>query len=98
MGHGDETTYVYAIPIGNAPKMLEHLVESLNAAQYKVEKTELDRTATLEFGGATYPLPIYAISNNHFSSGQREGFRPEKDVHAKLKPKAAVAFDSGVWL
>ena len=99
MGHGDETNYIYLFKASSTPTLLNQLVSSLDHSEYKIDDAEVDRTATIEFDHVAYQLPIYAISNIRFSVGDDvEGFRPVKDIKAKLKPKgAAVKFDSGVW-
>jgi hypothetical protein len=96
MGHGDETNYVYLIQASSVPALLEHLAGSLDHSDYKIDNSDVDRKATIGFAGLTYELPIFAISNNHFSG--KDGFRQEKDIKATLKPNGpAIKFDSGVW-
>ncbi len=98
MGHGDETNYVYLFKSSALPSVLEHLVASLDNSGYKIDHADVDRTATINFDGNQYSLPIYAISNNHFSSGDAAGFRSESDLQETLTAGGEpICFDSGVW-
>ncbi len=96
MGYGDETNYIYLFKASSSRTLLNHLVSSLDHSEYKIDNAEVDRKATIDFESVAFQLPIYPISNNHFSGV--DGFRPEKDIKLKLKPKGrAIKFDSGVW-
>jgi hypothetical protein len=96
MGHGDETNYVYLIQTKSMPTLLAHMASSLDHSDYKIDNADVDRKAAVEFEGVQYEIPIYAISNNHFSG--KDGFRQEKDIRAVLKTNGpAIKFDSGVW-
>lgn len=98
MGHGDETNYIYLLKASEVPSVLAHLASSLDPSEYTIDDADVDRIATIEFEGQEYQLPIYAISNNHFSDGEGDGFRPESDFHVTLEPEGdSIAFDSGVW-
>lgn len=98
MGHGDETNYIYLLKASQVPSVLAHLTSSLDSSEYTIDDAEVDRIATVKFEGQDYLLPIYAISNNHFSDGDSVGFRPESDIQVTLDPEGeSIAFDSGVW-
>lgn len=98
MGMGDQTSYVLVFAIDHAETVLSHLASSLNSAELSIEDPSADQIATIAYGGNSYQLPIYAISKRVFSDEDETGFRPEKALNAKLRPKAkAIKFNSGVW-
>lgn len=94
----DQTSYVLVFSVDHTATLLSHLASSLSPVEYTIDHADADRVATIEYGGNSYELPIFAISKRHFSGEDEQGFRPEKALNAKLKPKAAaIKLNSGVW-